>query len=271
MDHLIEGMLTVGSRLAPVDGSGLIVYFSSLERDVLAITLHRQLLKIGREPLEILFVRKHSNCLRAKEIVVPDGQEPHQDWQVAIEWCAAEVLVHLVKSVQHGAEIVEADGQHRREADRRIHRIAPANPVPETEHVAGIDAELRDLRGVGRYGYKMLSNRPFVVPQTFNRPKPSRVRIGHRLQRRERLRTDDEERFGWIEIACRLEEVGAIDIGNKAERDRAIAVMSQRLVRHHGPEVRTADADINHVAYRLTGVALPFAATDALGEIGHLV
>src|SRR5208282_6578966 len=58
MDQLIERVLTVGSRLAPVDGSGLVTYFGSLERDVLAIALHRQLLEIGREALEVLLVRK---------------------------------------------------------------------------------------------------------------------------------------------------------------------------------------------------------------------
>src|SRR5208282_1807751 len=174
------------------------------------------------------------------------------------------MLINLMEAVQHRMEVVRSDGQHRREADRRIHRIATANPVPETEHVRGIDAELRDLRSVGRYGYKMLGDRPLIVPQTFNRPKPSRVRIGHSFQRRERLRTDDEESLGRIKVTRRLEEVGAIDVGNEAERDRAIAVMSQRLECHHGPEVRTTDADVNHVAYRLTGVARPFAAADAV-------
>ena len=97
------------------------------------------------------------------------------------------------------------------------------------------------------------------------------MRVGHGLQRRERLRRDDEERLGRIEVAGRLEEIGAIDVGNEAERERAIAVMSQRLVRHHGPEVGAADADIDDVADGLAGVALPFAAADAVGELRHPV
>src|SRR4030088_244320 len=77
MDHLIERVLTIGSGLAPVDRSRLVINFDSLKRDVLAIALHSQLLEIGREALEVVLVRKHSNGLRAKKIVVPNGQEPH--------------------------------------------------------------------------------------------------------------------------------------------------------------------------------------------------
>ena len=47
--------------------------------------------------------------------------------------------------------------------------------------------------------------------------------------------------------------------------------MPQRLVRHYRPEVGAADTDVDDVAYGLTGVAPPFAAADAVGEISHLV
>ena len=47
--------------------------------------------------------------------------------------------------------------------------------------------------------------------------------------------------------------------------------MPQRLVGHHRPEVRAADADVDDVADALAGVALPLAAADAVGEVGHLV
>jgi len=51
MKQLIEGMLPVGARFAPVDWTGLVVHGRSGKRDVLAIALHRQLLKVGRETL----------------------------------------------------------------------------------------------------------------------------------------------------------------------------------------------------------------------------
>ena len=74
-----------------------------------------------------------------------------------------------------------------------------------------------------------------------------------------------------IEVVGRLGEVGAIDVGDEAEGHRAFAVMPQRLVRHYGSQVGAADADVDDVADALSGVALPCAAADAIGEIRHLV
>ena len=271
MDQLVEGVLAVGSRLAPVDGAGLVGDFVAIERDVLAVALHRQLLQIGREALQVLLVGQHRHGLGAEEVVVPDRQQAHEHRQVALERRGAEVLVHLVEAVEHGAEVLRADGKHRRKADRRIHGVAPADPVPEPEHVGRVDAELRHFRGVRRDGDKMLGDRLFVAAETCERPVARGVRVGHRLQRREGFRRDDEERFRRVEIADGLREVGAVDVGDEAERHGALAVMLQRLVGHHRPEVGAADADVDDVANALAGVALPRAAADAVGEVGHLV
>src|SRR5689334_21180913 len=59
VDQLVERVLTVGTRFAPVDRTGLMVDRGSGKRYVLAVALHRQLLKIGRESLQILVVRQH--------------------------------------------------------------------------------------------------------------------------------------------------------------------------------------------------------------------
>ena len=236
-----------------------------------AVALHRQLLQIGRESLQVLLVGQHGDRLRAEEIVVPEREKTHEHRQVAFERGGAEVLVHLVEAVEHGAEIIRADGQHRRKADRRVHRVAPADPVPEPEHVGRIDAELRHFRRVRRNGDEVLGDRLFVAAETLQRPVASRVRVGHRLQRREGFRRNDEERFRWIEIAGRFREVGAIDVGNEPERHGAVAVMLERLVGHHRPEVGTANADVDDVANAFAGVAFPLAAADAIGEVSHLV
>ena len=47
--------------------------------------------------------------------------------------------------------------------------------------------------------------------------------------------------------------------------------MPQSLVRHHRPQVGPADADIDDVADRLAGVALPLPIAHPGGEVGHLV
>src|SRR5690349_19360696 len=47
--------------------------------------------------------------------------------------------------------------------------------------------------------------------------------------------------------------------------------MLERLVSHYRAEIRTADADVDEVPDGLARVAVPGAASDSLGESGHLV
>ena len=74
VNQLIERVLAIGSGFAPKDRTGVIGDLLALERDVLAVALHGQLLQVSREPFKILLVRQHRNCLSAEEIVVPEGQ-----------------------------------------------------------------------------------------------------------------------------------------------------------------------------------------------------
>ena len=77
--------------------------------------------------------------------------------------------------------------------------------------------------------------------QLRERPLPRGVGVGHRLQRREGLRGDDEERLLGVEVAGLLGEVGAVDVGDEAEGHLAARVVAQRLVGHHrarGPSRR---------------------------------
>jgi hypothetical protein len=121
MDHLVKRMLPISTRLSPVDWPGLVSNLSPVKRDVLSVALHRQLLEVSREALQILFIRKNRNGLYIKEVVVPDTQQSHEYRQVALERGSAEMFVHLVETVEHGAEIFGANGDHRREADCRVH------------------------------------------------------------------------------------------------------------------------------------------------------
>ena len=101
MNQLVERVLAVGARLTPVNRAGIVVHCCALQCHVFAVALHRQLLKVGREPLQVLFVGQHRNGLRAEEIVVPGAQQGHEHWQVPLEWRGAEMLVHLVEAVEH--------------------------------------------------------------------------------------------------------------------------------------------------------------------------
>src|SRR5271157_368822 len=73
VNELIERVLAVGSRLAPIDWTGLMGDFLPVNHDVLAIAFHGQLLEICREPFQVLLVGQDRRGLRAEKVVVPDG------------------------------------------------------------------------------------------------------------------------------------------------------------------------------------------------------
>ena len=77
VDQLVEGMLAVGAGLAPVDRAGVVVDVGAVERDVLAVALHRELLQVGGEALEVLLVGQNGDGLGAEEVGVPDGEQAH--------------------------------------------------------------------------------------------------------------------------------------------------------------------------------------------------
>src|SRR5260370_38065710 len=101
MEELIERMLAVCAGLAPDNRTGLIVHKSSVERDMLAVALHGQLLQIGGEALQILIVRQHGQGLGAEEIFVPDTEQTHQNGEVSLEQTGAEMHVHGGQSAKH--------------------------------------------------------------------------------------------------------------------------------------------------------------------------
>src|SRR6476646_5340757 len=98
-------MLAVGSRLAPVDLAGLVVHPFAFAGYMLAVTLHRQLLEISRETFEILLIGQNCRGLRTEKIAVPDCQKPHQRWQILTKRRGSEMLIHLLKALQHGVEV----------------------------------------------------------------------------------------------------------------------------------------------------------------------
>ena len=187
---------------------------------MLAVALHRQLLQIGREALQILLVGQDGDGLRAEEIGVPERQQPHQHRQVLLERRGAEVLVHL-----HGSRRAcrgSCPGRSRSSSTGRSPN--PSNsgrrPSPRTRTCSPCRCRTSPPRRRWskrrRNAWRPLSRRR----QTASAQSRARLRIGHRFQRREGFRGDDEQRLGRIQIAHRLGEIGAIDVGDKAERHR---------------------------------------------------
>src|ERR1700678_2773203 len=78
MNELVKRVLPVGSRLTPDDRPGLVGHGLAVEIYVLAVALHLQLLQVSRKALEIVRVRHDAKSLRPEKIVVPDGEQAHQ-------------------------------------------------------------------------------------------------------------------------------------------------------------------------------------------------
>ncbi len=72
MDQLIKGVLAVGSRFTEVHLPRLGLHPRTIERDILAIALHRQLLQVRRKTFEVLFVRQDSDRFGSKKIGIPE-------------------------------------------------------------------------------------------------------------------------------------------------------------------------------------------------------
>ena len=165
MDQLIERVLAVGARLAPVDRAGVVI--DRLRRractclPLLSIVscckIRRESASgIARRAARRRSARRRNRCTRRASRPISTGRFCSNG---AVRKCSSISW----KPREHRAEVVRPDREHRREADRRIHRIAAADPIPEAEHVGGVDAELRDFRGVGRDGDEMLGDGRFVA------------------------------------------------------------------------------------------------------------
>src|SRR6185295_6525276 len=180
MEELVVGVLTVGAGGAPDDRTGLVVHPPAVQVHRLAVRLHVELLEVERKPREVVAVRQHRVALRAEEVHVPDPEQAEQHRQVALERRGAEVLVHLAEAREHGPEVLGADRDHQREPDGRVVGVATAHPVPELEHVGGVDAELGHLRRVGGHRHEVARDRLRVAERP-QRPVARRVRVGQRL------------------------------------------------------------------------------------------
>ena len=68
------------------------------------------------------------------------------------------MFVHLVKALEQSAEMLRPDRYHGGKSNGGIHRVATPYPVPEPEHVGGINAEFRDFGSIGGDGNEVLRN-----------------------------------------------------------------------------------------------------------------
>jgi len=94
-----------------------------------------------------------------------------------------------------------------------------------------------------------------VAAEAIKQPSASALGVGHRFQRREGLRRDDEKGFRRMRSRVASTKIGAVNVRDEAKRHRALAVVLERLIRHDRAEVGAADADVDDIANALAGMA----------------
>ena len=199
VDELVEGVLAVGAGLTPDDGAGHVVDGVAVAVDALAVALHVELLEVGGEAGEVLVVGEDGVGVGAVAVGVEDADEGEEDGEVAAEGGGAEVLVHGLVAGEHALVVGGADGDHEGEADGGGEGVAAADPIPETEHVGLVDAELLDLGGVGADGDEVRGDGGLA--EALDEPGAGGVGVGHRLLGGEGLGGDDEEGLVGLDLA----------------------------------------------------------------------
>ena len=77
--------------------------------DQLAVGLHVALLEVVHELVQVLAVRQEHMGLGAVEVVVPDPEDSQEDWQVLLQRCGTEVLVHAVRAAKQRLKVIVTD------------------------------------------------------------------------------------------------------------------------------------------------------------------
>src|SRR5436305_5009241 len=117
VDELIECVLPICAGLSPDDGSCLVVHLPALQINMLSVTLHIKLLKVGTETVEIMVIGQDRNRLGTEKVVVPDTDQPQQYRQVVFKRSGTKVFIHLMEAGQHFAEMFRAYGDHQGQSD----------------------------------------------------------------------------------------------------------------------------------------------------------
>src|SRR5947209_3343211 len=146
------------------------------------------------------------------------------------------MLVHRMEASQHLAELIWANSDHQRKTDSRIVGVATANPVPELEHVGGIDPELLYLLGVRGNSNKVLRY-CLLTTKRPNTPITGRACIGQRLKRRKGFGGDDKERLCRVKVAGDLHKFVPINVGDEPHSQITIAVVLQCFICHEWTEI----------------------------------
>ncbi len=235
MNQLVERMLTVSTRLTPDDWACLVIHRIAVTVNVFTVGFHIALLEVGRETVHILVVRQNRFGFSTEEIVVPDTDQRQQHRQVFLRRSGGEVFVHGVRARKQLNKVVEAHRKDDGQTDCRPQGVTTANPVPELEHIGGINTELANRFTVSGERCEVFGN-VLVVASGRQEPVARAVGVSHGFLSGEGFGSDQEQRSLRIHFLQHFGNVRTIDVRHKMHV-QVIFVRAQRFGHHERAEV----------------------------------
>jgi hypothetical protein len=116
------------------------------------------LLEIGSKTMHVLIIRKNGFGLGTKEVVIVETNDSHQDGDVVLKRGVEEMLIHFITTTKKLFKVIITNGDGNGQTNGGPEGITTTYPVPELEHVFGINTETSDLLGVGGEGNEMFGD-----------------------------------------------------------------------------------------------------------------
>ena len=160
-------------------------------------------------------------------------------------------------------------GDHRRQPDRRVHRVPAADPVPESEHVA----RCRCRRPPPASALVDTATKCRLMARSSPSASSAHWRAVRALVIVSSVVKVFDETMNSVSAGSRSRVASAKSVPStfdtKRKRQVARAVVLQRLVGHDRTEIGAADPDVDDGAHAPAGVPAPAAVPDLVGERRH--
>ncbi|CAB3920849.1 hypothetical protein LMG3482_05957 [Achromobacter deleyi] len=255
---LEEGVLAVGARHAPDDGSRGHANLGAVTGDALAQRFHFQLLQVGHQVQQPGAVGGDVQRGMAQHAAVDQPGQGKLHRRVGRQRRLLEVLVHGFGAGAHADQHLGADGQRDGQAGNRPDGIASADPVAHAEYLAGRHAQRAGRGHVGGHGRQV---RGHVGHTALLEPGDGGAGVVQRLGGGEGLGRHHHQAAARVQPRHRIMKGMAVDVGHEADL-AALARAAKGLDGQARPPVAAADADMQHGREigRLVGAA---------HEVGH--
>mmetsp|Transcript_4222 Transcript_4222/g.8573 ORF Transcript_4222/g.8573 Transcript_4222/m.8573 type:complete len:425 (-) Transcript_4222:52-1326(-) len=267
VDQLVKRVLSVGSRFTPNNGTSLVIHLETVLVDIFSVRLHVTLLKVGRKAVHVLIVWQNGHRFGVKEVVVPNSNQRQCQGQVFLAIVLEEVLIHGMGTSMHFHPVIKANRQGNGSSNGRPKRITSTDPIPESEHVIGIDTKLGHAFSIGRQGCKVLGNRRLVSLECLEDPRFGRSSVGHGFLRSKGFGGDQKERRFGVASLQNFGNVGTVHVGAEVHLEITLGIRFECLADHDGAQVTSSDSNIDDRVNGLSSVSFPCSTTNLFGKI----